>query len=101
MAEVNVENIEELKEQFEDQMGFPADSAGLELTEEQLVNFMLLCHKAMHGGDEYEEDEGYEEEGEEMMDDGGMKVKVMKVKGGDMRSIMDELLGHGGPKMDY
>ena len=44
------------------------------------------------------EDEDYDEE--EMSED-GMKVKVIKVKGGDMRSIMDEMLGHGGPKMDY
>ena len=37
-----------------------------------------------------------------MDDEGGMKVKVMRIgSGGDMRDIMDELLGHGGPKMDY
>jgi len=27
------------------------------------------------------------------MSDGKMKVKVMKLKGGDVRSMMDELLG--------
>jgi hypothetical protein len=33
------------------------------------------------------------------MSEDGMKVKVIKVKGGDMRSIMDDMLGHGGPKI--
>ena len=46
---------------------------------------------------------GAESEDDDMeeMDSDGMKVKVIKVKGGDMRSIMDEMLGHGGPKMEY
>ncbi len=97
MAEVNIENIEELKEQFEETMGFSPDSAGLEMTDEQIVNFMLMCHKSMMGG--YEEEEEYEEMDEE---EGGVKVKVMRIgSGDDMRSMMDELLGHGGPKMDY
>ena len=97
MAEVNIENIEELKEQFEETMGFSPDSAGLEMTDEQVVNFMLMCHKSMMGG--YEDEEEYEEMDEE---EGGVKVKVMRIgSGDDMRSMMDELLGHGGPKMDY
>ena len=37
MASVNVENIDELVQLFEQKMGFPADSAGLEMTEEQLA----------------------------------------------------------------
>ena len=60
MASVNVENIDELVQLFEQKMGFPADSAGLEMTEEQLVNFMLLCHKAEYNYDDEEEE--YEEE---------------------------------------
>ena len=46
MAEINVENIEDLNALFEEKMGFPADAEGLEMTEEQLVNFMLLCHES-------------------------------------------------------
>lgn len=97
MAEVNVENIEQAEELFMEKMGFARDTEGLELSDDQLVNFLMLCHQMEYGvGAESEED--YDEE--EMSED-GMKVKVIKVKGGDMRSIMDEMLGHGGPKMDY
>ena len=87
MANVNVENIDELVQLFEQKMGFPADSAGLEMTEEQLVNFMLLCHKAEYG---YDEEEEYEEE--MPMEDDDVKVKVVKMKQGDMQGIMDEIL---------
>ena len=90
MASVNVENIDELVQLFEQKMGFPADSAGLEMTEEQLVNFMLLCHKA-----EYNYDDEEEEYEEEMMEDhhgDDVKVKVVKMKQGDMQGIMDEIL---------
>ncbi len=38
-----------------------------------------------------------EEDYEEM--DGDVKVKVMKVDSGDMRGVMDEILGHGSPKI--
>jgi hypothetical protein len=40
-----------------------------------------------------------EEEMEEEHMDGDVKVKVMKVDSGDMRGMMDEILGHGGPKV--
>ena len=30
---------------------------------------------------------------------GKVKVKVMKVSGSDMRNAMDEILGHGSPKI--
>jgi hypothetical protein len=43
--------------------------------------------------DEEEEEEDYEEM------DGDVKVKVMKVDSGDMRGVMDEILGHGSPKI--
>ena len=102
MAEVNVENISDLMDQFEETMGFPADSPGLALTEEQLVNFMLLCHEAMHGGGyESEEDEYEDEYEEEEIPESGMKVKVIKMHGGDVSSMIDDMLGHGGPKVDY
>ena len=94
MAEVNVDNMEQNAELFMEKMGFAHDSEGLELSDDQLVNFLLLCQPMEYGV-------GAESEDEEMESD-DMKVKVIKVKGGDMSSIMDEVLGHGGPKMmDY
>ena len=97
MAEVNVENIEQAEELFMEKMGFARDTDGLELSDDQLVNFLMLCHQMEYGvGAESEDEEDYDEE--EMSED-DMKVKVIKVKGGDMRSIMDEMLGHGGPKI--
>jgi len=54
----------------------------------------LLCYQGMVLPDEEEEAEMEEEH----MGD-GMKVKVMKVDSGDMRSVMDEILGHSSPKI--
>ena len=39
MAEVNVENMEENAELFMEKMGFSHDSDGLEMSDDQLVNF--------------------------------------------------------------
>ena len=94
MAEVSVENMEENGTLFMEKMGFAHDTEALELSDDQLVNFLLLCHQMEYGV--HEEEEMMEE------DHGDMKVKIMKVDSGDMRGVMDELLGHGGPKMmDY
>ena len=90
MAEVKIGNFEENAKLFEEKMGFPHDSKGLELTEEQLTNFLLLCMQEMIMPEE-------EEHEEEM--DGDVKVKIMKVDSGDMRGMMDEILGHGSPKV--
>ncbi len=92
MADINVENMEENAQLFEEKMGFPHTAEGLELSDDQLVNFLLLCYQGMVLPDEEEEME------EEHMGD-GMKVKVMKVDSGDMQSVMDEILGHGSPKV--
>jgi hypothetical protein len=73
-----------------EKMGFAHDSEGLELTDEQVVNFLLLCHQEMIMP---------EEEMEEEHMDGDVKVKVMKVDSGDMRGVMDEILGSGAPKV--
>lgn len=102
MADVNVANVEEQRELFEMQMGFPADSEGLDLTDEQVVNFMLLCHKEMVAPEGMEEDDYEEgEEMEEMMpEDGEMKIKVIKLGAGDVENMMDDILGHGGPKIE-
>ena len=92
MAEVNVENMEENAKLFEEKMGFSHDADGLELSDDQLVNFLLLCHQIMILPEEEEIEE------EEHMD-GDVKVKVMKVDSGDMRGVMDQILGHGSPKI--
>ena len=91
MAEINVDNMDHNAELFMEKMGFAHDSEGLELTEEQLVNFLLLCHQMEYGvGAESEDDE----------EEGDVKVKVMKVhSGGDMSEMMDEILGHGQLKV--
>jgi len=93
MADINVENMEENAELFMEKMGFSHDSPGLELTPDQLVNFLLLCYQGMVLPDEEEEME------EDHHMDGDVKVKVMKVDSGDMQSVMDQILGHGSPKI--
>ncbi len=92
MADINIENMEENAELFMEKMGFAHDAPGLELSDDQLVNFLLLCYQGMILPDE-EEEEDYEEM------DGDVKVKVMKVDSCDMRVVMDEILGHGSPKI--
>ena len=72
-----------------EKMGFARDTEGLELSDDQLVNFLLLCYQMEYGI------------GEEEAEEEGVKVKVIKMHGGDMSSMMDDILGHGGPKMDY
>ena len=88
MAEINVENMEENAELFVEKMGFAHDSEGLELSDDQLVNFLLLCHRMQYGvGDE-------EEEMMEMPEDSDVKVKIMKVgSGDDVHSMMNKILG--------
>mgnify|MGYP000686801003 FL=1 len=92
MADINVENMKENAELFMAKMGFAHDTEGLELSDDQLVNFLLLCYQGMVLPDE-------EEEMEEEHMDGDVKVKVMKVDSGDMQSVMDQILGHGSPKI--
>jgi hypothetical protein len=102
VAKVNVENIEKSEELFKEKLGFGRDSVGLELSDDQLVNFLMLCYQTKYGigvEDEEVEEEVYEEEDEKRPDK--VKVKVMRVSGKDMGGLMDELLGHGGPKVDH
>ena len=91
MAEITIGNMEDNAALFMEKMGFAHDSEGLELTDEQVVNFLLLCHQEMILPEE-------EEMQEEDME-GDVKVKVMKVDSGDMRGVMDEILGSGAPKV--
>tara|TARA_R100000541_G_C1878840_1_gene82017 strand:+ start:679 stop:966 length:288 start_codon:yes stop_codon:yes gene_type:complete len=94
MAEVNVENMEENAELFMEKMGFAHNAEGLEMSDDQLVNFLLLCHHMQYGvGDEYEEEEMMEED---MMhhDGSDVKVKIMKVgSGDDVHAMMNKILG--------
>ena len=73
-------------------MGFPRDAEGLELTDEQLVNFLLLCHQTMMLPDE-------EEEMEEEDHNGDMKVKIIKMDSGNAHEMMNDILGPMGPKV--
>ena len=91
MAEITIGNMEDNAALFMEKMGFAHDSEGLELTDEQVVNFLLLCHQEMVMPEE--------EEMEDEHMDGDVKVKVMKVDSGDMRGVMDEILGSGAPKV--
>mgnify|MGYP003648425716 FL=1 len=89
MAEINVENMDDNAELFMEKMGFAHDTEGLELSDDQLVNFLLICHQMEYGINE-----------EEVEEDEGMKVKVIKMHGGgDMSGMIDEMLGHGGPEI--
>lgn len=91
MADITIGNMENNAALFMEKMGFAHDSEGLELTDEQVVNFLLLCHQEMVMPEE--------EEMEDEHMDGDVKVKVMKVDSGDMRGVMDEILGSGSPKV--
>jgi len=52
MAEVNVENMEDNAKMFEHKMGFAHDADGLDMSDEQLVNFLLMCQHGMGDDDE-------------------------------------------------
>ena len=55
MAEVNVENMEDNAKMFEQKMGFAHDADGLDMSDEQLVNFLLMCQQEYVMGDDEEE----------------------------------------------
>jgi len=97
MAEVNVENMEDNATLFMSKMGFSHTEAGLDMTDDQLVNFLLLCHQTMMGVDEemYDDEEMYEDDDEmmEMPHGKDVKVKVMKLDGGNVHDMMNKLLG--------
>ena len=70
----------DMKAMFEAKMGFSADDVPLD--EEQLENFLMLCHETML------KDSG-------MMEDEEMQVKVIKIHDGDVHGMMDKVLkGH-------
>ena len=97
MAEVNVENMEDNAKMFEQKMGFAHDADGLDMSDEQLVNFLLMCQQEYVMGDDDEEydDEEYEDEDEmmEMPHGKDVKVKVMKLDGNNVHEMMNKILG--------
>jgi hypothetical protein len=97
MAEVNVENMEENADLFMEKMGFAHTSDGLDMSDEQLVNFLLLCHHTMVGigeDDMHDDEEMYDDdEMMEMPHGKDVKVKVMKLDGGNVQEMMNKLLG--------
>ena len=93
MAEVNVENMEDNAKMFEHKMGFAHDADGLDMSDEQLVNFLLLCHHGMGDDDEEYEEGGDDEEMMEMPGGKDVKVKVMKLDGSNVHEMMNKLLG--------
>ena len=83
--------MEKNEELFVEKMGFSRNEEGLELTDEQLVNFLLLCHQTMmlpHEEEEMEEEEH-----------GDMKVKIIKMDSGNAHEMMNDILGPMGPKV--
>jgi hypothetical protein len=69
------EDVVDMRAMFEAKMGFSADDVPLD--DEQLENFLFLCHETMLKESGMMEDE-------EMMEDGEMQVKVIKVHDGDV-----------------
>ena len=97
MAQVEVENMEDNAALFMAKMGFPHNADGLDLSDDQLINFLLLCHHSMAGIDGEDYDDDYADVDEEMMEvpSGGKdtKIKVMKLDGGNVHEMMNKLLG--------
>jgi hypothetical protein len=98
MPNVNVENMEDNAIIFEEKMGFAHDADGLDLTDDQLVNFLLLCQKQYIMGEDEDEDEEYDEEYEEddmmeMPSGKDVKVKVLKLDGSNVHEMMNKILG--------
>tara|TARA_R100001244_G_scaffold116600_4_gene86695 strand:+ start:977 stop:1228 length:252 start_codon:yes stop_codon:yes gene_type:complete len=75
MAEKSVD----LMAMFEGKMGFSAEDVPMD--EEQVENFLLLCHQALLTAEGKMGDEGEE-----------VKVKVMRVSDGNIHGAMDKLL---------
>ena len=90
MTNVNVENMEDNANLFMQKMGFAHDEDGLDMTDEQLINFLLLCQQEYVMGDDEEEDD---EEMMEMPDGNNVKVKVLKLDGRNVHEMMNKILG--------
>ena len=67
-----------------EKMGFPRDAEGLELSDEQLINFLLLCYQGQILPEE---------------EHGDVKVKIIKMDSGNTHEMMNDILGPMGPKV--
>ena len=74
------EDAVDIRAMFKAKMGFSADDVPMD--DEQLENFLMLCHQAILGITNGEEDE--------------MDIKVIKVHDGNIHGMMNKLLGPGG-----
>ena len=97
MEEVEVGNMEKNEELFMEKMGFPRDAEGLDLSDEQLVNFLLLCYQGKMLPEEMEENEMHDDM--EHMDDGNVKVKIIKMDSSNVHEMMNDMLGSSKPEV--
>tara|TARA_R100001460_G_scaffold20034_3_gene41703 strand:- start:6398 stop:6697 length:300 start_codon:yes stop_codon:yes gene_type:complete len=98
MAEqmIEISNMEKNEELFMEKMGFPRDAEGLELSDEQLVNFLLLCYQGkMLPPEDMEETEDMQE----MEHDDNVKVKIIKMDSSNVHEMMNDMLGSSKPEM--
>ena len=91
---IEISNMERNEELFMEKMGFPRDSEGLNLTDEQLVNFLLLCYQGkMLPPEDMEETEEMSE------DDNNVKVKIIKMDSSNVHEMMNDMLGSSKPEI--
>ncbi|MAL46592.1 hypothetical protein [Hyphomonas sp.] len=98
MAEhmIEISNMEKNEELFMEKMGFPRDAEGLELSDEQLINFLLLCYQGkMLPPEDMEETEDMQE----MEHDDNVKVKIIKMDKSNVHEMMNDMLGSSKPEM--
>ena len=93
---IEISNMERNEELFMEKMGFPRDSEGLNLTDEQLVNFLLLCYQGkMLPPEDMEETEDMQE----MEHDDNVKVKIIKMDSSNVHEMMNDMLGSSKPEI--
>jgi|TARA_R100000388_G_scaffold18639_1_gene14403 hypothetical protein len=91
---IEISNMERNEELFMEKMGFPRDSEGLNLSDEQLVNFLLLCYQGkMLPPEDMEETEEMSE------DDNNVKVKIIKMDSSNVHEMMNDMLGSSKPEI--
>tara|TARA_R100000149_G_C5864691_1_gene129723 strand:- start:330 stop:629 length:300 start_codon:yes stop_codon:yes gene_type:complete len=94
---IEIGNMERNEELFMEKMGFPRDAEGLDLSDEQLVNFLLLCYQGKMLPEEMEETEMHDDM--EDMDDGNVKVKIIKMDSSNVHEMMNDMLGSSKPEV--
>ena len=94
---IEIGNMERNEELFMEKMGFPRAAEGLDLSDEQLVNFLLLCYQGKMLPEEMEETEMHDDM--EHMDDGNVKVKIIKMDSSNVHEMMNDMLGSSKPEV--